>query len=118
MDANRWRECDSCGHRLARFRGQSLEGLSLHTCEKCVYKLTGGTCEPLQQPVTGEPCPWGNQKQEWDPTVTVTSREGYLFYLLGHECICGRVFAKLVGSPKTTEVWVAPHNVQVRAHAA
>jgi hypothetical protein len=120
MDSEGWRDCDNCGVRLARFRGRTklttpAEGepdtlpRTLFTCVKCEYLLDPESKVVLNpNAVESEPCPYGAEKQTVAGTMEV---DGYMTYVLDHECGCGKQFAKLVGSPKTDEVYVPQHKL-------
>jgi hypothetical protein len=100
-DANDWRYCDICsGLRVARWRGKTLEGLTVHTCEMCIYVLSPNQdkAERISGVPESVPCEWAGTFGNG----TTTSQEGYLLYAHNVECECGRVFNKLVAKKDGT----------------
>jgi len=131
--AEGWRNCDSCGHRLARWRGQTVgsldangdvQALTLHTCGSCKYKLQRNiepfnqTAESQAAGASGIPCESASETVALQDTNAEVARVGYMTYALGVECSgCDRVFARLVLSKQST-IWIPQHSrVKVGAGA-
>jgi hypothetical protein len=111
-DSEQWRYCHNCGHRLARFRGVTLEGLTLDVCPLCMYVLSPNQDQaiPLSpMAVASVPCDDG-------PGTFVAGnsyeQDGHLTYALDVRCPgCGRAFVKLVAR-KDGQVYVPQHSIE------
>jgi hypothetical protein len=111
-DGEAWRYCFNCGHRLARFRGKTLEGLTCDVCPLCLYILSPNQDQAIPlNPIAGqgEPCEDG-------PGTFVPGNEfeteGYLRFGLNVRCPgCGRQFKRLVAR-KDGMIWVPQHKLE------
>jgi hypothetical protein len=112
-DSEQWRYCHNCGHRLARFRGTTLEGLTLDVCPLCKYVLSPNQDKaiPLSPlAIVGEPCTEGAGLFVAGET---SEQVGHLLYTYDVPCpACGRVFAKLVAR-KDGEAYIPQHNTEL-----
>src|ERR1700761_4998790 len=108
MGQEQWMACGQCGGAdgVAHWFGQTTDGFSIRTCDKCKYVL-----DPERMPIrrldqtasTGaemEECPGG--KQSIDVAAdALREHDGQFVYALGQECqVCRRPFKKLIQSKK------------------